>query len=424
MPYSLTTIILGTLLAASSVLAQQTSTPSHGAIPRLHVRPHEMATGTRTERAGLTQLPSFAGYYVYVPEQCVGTKRSPLVVLVHGGGVTGRAIITKLRSLADKYGFIVFAPNALQPGRWDVVADYYQNAEGLAALDSGKRLSFPEFPDVERIDEALQQVLQTYAIDPNRIALTGFSNGGAYSFFLGRANLDIFSRIAALSAIPAIPFDTTGPRNPNTQFLVSGGIGEERPVMISRTLRIAQTLRQEGHLTNVLLGLRPHVDYVANEDYVWGWIAQSWAHPTEKIQPIPPADSDPILTVEALQKMTTFWTHFRQEPDSVLGDGRMAHQERIALLLGQQPVWVVKTDMVALAAQYPSVAADLKAAGLTAQQEEAYRAAIIRVGLTREAGKAAGTITPGSILEKNLAFRESHEAAFAALGKTGMWIIQ
>src|SRR5260221_199204 len=56
---------------------------------RLSVRPHAMATGTRTERAGLQTVDGkplaappqgfTAKAWVYVPQQCAGTQRCPLL---------------------------------------------------------------------------------------------------------------------------------------------------------------------------------------------------------------------------------------------------------------------------------------------------------------------------------------------------------
>ena len=67
-------------------------------------------------------------------------------------------------------------------------------------------------------------------------------------------------------------------------------------------------------------------------------------------------------------------------------------------------------DMAALAAQYPSVAADLAKAGLTAQQHDAYRVALVTAYVT-DAG--ADSIDPNSVLGKNVAFVDAHEISVA-----------
>jgi hypothetical protein len=146
-----------------------------------------------------------------------------------------------------------------------------------------------------------------------------------------------------------------------------------------------------------------------------------------------------VLTVDVLSKMTAFWTRFQQEPDSIRDAARMAHQEQVPLALGAEPVFVIAMNITAMATQHPSVAADLKAAGLTAQQEAADRAAILRVGFARASGVALDSpsdpddqgqyipyapIAPSSVLGKNLAFRQAHDAEFQALAQIGMWTTQ
>lgn len=416
---------LAMTLAVSPASAQQAPNPvSDAALTRLTVRPHEMATGTETKQAGEHYLDSLPDYVVYVPSQCVGTRRVPLVVLLPGGGETSRTVLDERwgRHLADKYGMILLVPNAEgRPGRWDVfdAGEFRKTVAG-----SLQALQFRDNPDVRNIDAALKQVLRTFAIDPDKIALAGMSNGGSYSLFLGRSNLDVFSRIGAMSALG--PFTGTGPRHPTTQFFVSGAMKEQGINMVQQTLRLTQELRQAGHQVEPVLCLRGHVDYEPDYEYMWSWLAQSWGISGAPAFPSPPAaaDSDPVLTVDALQRMTTFWTRFLQEPDSIQETGRLAHQEHITMAVGRWPVSVIKANMPALAATYPSVTADLQQVGLTARQEEAYRAAIIRVGFTRLAGPAAGPVAATSVLGQNLAFRAAHDEAFERLAKTGMWISQ
>jgi dienelactone hydrolase len=349
--------------------------------------------------------------------------------------------IHKFSPLADKYGMIVLAATAHHPGMWDLYQSRLSGITHAQESNTGTKVSQFREIDVRIIDSAMKQVLATEAIDPHRIAVLGFSNGGGYALFLGRSNEDIFSRVVSLSA--AGPYDGTGPKNPQTQYAVSGGIAELGGIsmlMLRQTLKLAQVLRREGHAVMTLVGLRGHEDLIADEDVVWAWLKHSWADPRITAHPPMPADSDPVLTVAAMHKMTAFWTRFTHEPDSILNVGRMAHQEQRWMALGDQPASVITTNMVALAQAYPSVAADLKAAGLTAHQEAAYRVAILRVGFVRAGGivpgppdpyqtevgndLSYGPITPNSVLAKNLAFRASHNAEFAVLSKTGMWTTQ
>ena len=129
------------------------------------------------------------------------------------------------------------------------------------------------------------------------------------------------------------------------------------------------------------------------------------------------------LTVDALANMTTFWTAFLQEPDSIKTAGRVAHQEQLLLDLGgrnrfQMPSVV---DMVALARAFPATAADLVRAHLTAEEWEQYRAALFAAML---APPQAATSTASSVLQQNITFLQAHPQEFNALRATGMWFPQ
>jgi len=289
---------------------------------------------------------------------------------------------------------------------------------------------------MQGIDSAMKIVLRTNAIDPDRIALLGFSDGGSSSLLLGRSNLDIFSRIAPLSAL--IDFDGLGPANAKTQFFLSGGIEEG---MVAQTMKMAKVLQAEGHPVLTLFGLRGHVDRIEDEDFVWNWLLQSWKDPSITMHPSIPSDSnDSLLTVDIMYKMIGFWNRFKEEQsDASLQKGRLAHQKQFWMMLGAEPVSVIATDMPALATIYPQVADDLRASGLTAETETAYRMAILRVGFSRASGIAPGdtlesmhlgqdinfeAINPSSKLGKNLMFRQKYEKEFNELEETGMWGIQ
>jgi predicted esterase len=65
-------------------------------------------------------------------------------------------------------------------------------------------------PDVDFLDGALEKVFGMVAVDPNRLALGGFSDGATYALSLGLVNGDLFPRIVAFS--PGFPRRWRGPR--------------------------------------------------------------------------------------------------------------------------------------------------------------------------------------------------------------------
>jgi hypothetical protein len=78
------------------------------------------------------------------------------------------------------------------------------------------------------------------------------------------------------------------------------------------------------------------------------------------------------------------------------------------------------TDMAALAARYPTVAADLQAAGLTATQHDAYRVALISALVGRGTPKAAGVADPHSVLAQNMEFLRTHMDEVRTLARAGI----
>jgi predicted esterase len=393
--------IAGVFAADSSCGAQTPQSPA-----RLTARPHEMATGTRTERAGVQTLDSIPDYLVYICTKCVGTKRVPLVVILHGGGGDSQEQMDWMREFAEKYDMIMLVPTAIIPGRWDAVAN-------MAGMGDGS------YPDLKNIDAAMKQVLRKYAIDPDRIGLGGMSDGGSYSLFLGRANLDIFSRIAPLS--PGIYYNEPGPANSKTQFFLAAGVLEDGG-FYTNPLQVADELRETGNPAKQVLMLRPHQQRSEDYAYMWQWFHDSWAEPNPAARPAPrvTADLTTELTPDAVKKMAAFWTSLTQEPDSILTTGRLANLREYAVHAGEHELSVRMMDMAAMAAKYPAVAADLKQAGLTAAEEEAYRAALISAKATANASDFAGNVAPGSVLGKNVEFLNAQAAALDALDQTGM----
>jgi phospholipase/carboxylesterase len=124
--------------------------------------------GPRTGRPTLFDVPRGAA-----------SRRLPLVVSLHGAGGGAENGLGLLRPLADDLGFAVLAPASTGP-TWDVVLG------GFGA-------------DVARIDRALRRVFRRCSVDPDRIAVAGFSDGASYALSLGLANGDLFPRVVACS---------------------------------------------------------------------------------------------------------------------------------------------------------------------------------------------------------------------------------
>lgn len=401
------------LVAAAPLVAQQPSEL------QLTVRPHDMLIGQRTAEGGVHAVDSVAEASVYVPTACVGTRRCPLVVFLHQLRDTVDDGIAIQEHLAERYGMILLiiarTESWLEMGK---IGRSFVHIPGLPYI--------PILSEIPRLDAALQYVLRTYAIDPDELALIGDSDGGGYALFLGCNNRAIFSKIAALSPTFFFlgPSATLAPSQARTQVLLAGGLGEQN--FFSSAVLAMRTFHQAGQRFDVILGLRGHALDSLDADRTWRWLVHDW--PSAVSTPLPSSASTPtvvrdrdlpLLTSEALAKLTHFWTRFVQEPDAIRTVGRLAHQQHITLYVGTQPVQVSMMNLSTLAAAFPRVAADLKRANVTARQADAYRLALISASVHRQA--SGRLIAAPSVVQRNVAFLKTHREALRTLGATGMW---
>jgi predicted esterase len=127
----------------------------------------------------------------------------PLLVMLHGAGGSGEGVLRRVAAAAEDAGVAVLAPDS-RDATWD-----------------GIRGSFG--PDVAFIDRALARVFERVPIDPERVAVGGFSDGATYALSLGLVNGDLFRRIVAFSP----GFIVGGTPKGKPQFFVSHGKADQ-----------------------------------------------------------------------------------------------------------------------------------------------------------------------------------------------------
>jgi polyhydroxybutyrate depolymerase len=104
-------------------------------------------------------------YHIAVPEG----KMRGMVVLLHGGGGRGKALLnTNLARQSQERGFVFVAPNGVHPGHrfpnnWSVRADN----------------SIFETDDIVFLGDVLDHVSETTGVDRSKALLAGFSRGGS-----------------------------------------------------------------------------------------------------------------------------------------------------------------------------------------------------------------------------------------------------
>lgn len=145
---------------------------------RLHARPAPVA---RPGPSGLLplELDGACDGYLYVPASYEHTRASALVLMLHGSGGHAHHGIEILQPLADENGVILVAPCSTEY-TWDVPLGRY----GAHAAT---------------VNRALEQVFAAYAADASRIAIAGFSDGGACALSLGLAHPGVFTHVIAFS---------------------------------------------------------------------------------------------------------------------------------------------------------------------------------------------------------------------------------
>lgn len=120
-------------------------------------------------------------YSLYVPENYVPERHWPLIIALHGGsGANDEYLLTWLRA-AKSNGYFILSPKSLGP-TW--------------AVDN------PD-ADVLSITAMLTTVGEQYAIDSDRILVSGLSDGGTFSYALATSRPDLFAAVAPIAAVLA-----------------------------------------------------------------------------------------------------------------------------------------------------------------------------------------------------------------------------
>ena len=147
----------------------------------------------------------------------------PLIVLLHGAGGSAEGVLRRLGSAPDEAGVAVLAPHS-RDSSWDAVRDSFG-------------------PDVAFLDRALERVFETVAVDPERLAVGGFSDGATYALSLGLINGDLFRRVVAFSP----GFVVEGTPHGKPRFFISHGTADPILPIDRCSRRIVAGLQKRGY---------------------------------------------------------------------------------------------------------------------------------------------------------------------------------
>ncbi len=165
------------------------------------------AMGRRALPAGTTRRRlrvhnADRSYLLHVPPAYNGVRPLPVVVTFHGFGATARAqlALSGFAAVADRYGFVVVAPESRGPG-WD-----FRTPPSRPGSDAAFVITL------------LADLRSVACVDPQRCYATGISNGAAVVFALACANVGGFAAFGAVAGAFYSPLCHRAPPQPLVYF--------------------------------------------------------------------------------------------------------------------------------------------------------------------------------------------------------------
>jgi len=152
-----------------------------------------------------------AEYALYVPTSYTPEQSYPLILCLHGAGFNGEAYLDRwMPRLGEKY--ILACPSVTMGSWWTRYGE-------------------------ELVLNVLHEVQEQYHIDPNRIFLTGMSNGGIGTWIIGMHYADRFAGIAPMaSGIDDVLYPFLENLSHTPVYVIHGVEDQVMPVQLSRDL--------------------------------------------------------------------------------------------------------------------------------------------------------------------------------------------
>jgi poly(hydroxyalkanoate) depolymerase family esterase len=137
-------------------------------------------------------------YYLYVPDNL--PANSPLIISCHGMNqdYNYQKTQTQWPLMADTAGFVVVYPVGIAGSVWNMNYETGWDIEGMT--------------DVNFMVDIVSAVKADYGIDDTRVYMSGFSLGGAFTYYVARKAADKFAAFAPISGYDLMNSTTTTSR--------------------------------------------------------------------------------------------------------------------------------------------------------------------------------------------------------------------
>ena len=160
---------------------------------------------------------------LYVPPTRPEHRPTPVLVFLHGAGGDARGALALLEQGAEQAGVALILP-ASRGRTWDVIGGSYG-------------------PDVRALDRAVERAFARHLLDPDRLALGGFSDGASYALSVGLANGALFRHVLAFSP----GFLAAAPPRGRPRIFVSHGTTDDVLPIGPCSRRLVPALRRAGY---------------------------------------------------------------------------------------------------------------------------------------------------------------------------------
>lgn len=162
-------------------------------------------------------------YGLFVPSAYDPTKPQALMICLHGMGFTGNAYVERWATRLGN-GYLLACPTLPRADWWSRTA-------------------------AELILATIQEVQRHYAVDPDRIFLTGMSNGGIGAYIIGMHHADRFAALAPMAAgLEDVLFPFLQNLRQTPVYLLHGTTDEVMPIQLSRDIDAELTKLGVAHV--------------------------------------------------------------------------------------------------------------------------------------------------------------------------------